>query len=165
MLIMNSDEELATEVAWVVVYLSALSHVATSMLVKSDLLQILVERLGMSNSLQLLIPVRWRPHLFSFLFSICVRVRFSYWNVADKVGRIHRSCLGLGQCAFLIDKFHSWIDFDTIVQVLSMSYMLSEYMCLNCCTLDYFVFNSTSSDISCYFYLTCAWFCDSLVLP
>ena len=58
MLIMNSDEELATEVAWVVVYLSALSHVATSMLVKSDLLQILVERLGMSNSLQLLIPVR-----------------------------------------------------------------------------------------------------------
>ncbi|XP_027070467.2 importin subunit alpha-9 [Coffea arabica] len=53
----KADEELATEVAWVVVYLSALSHVATSMLVKSDLLQILVERLGMSNSLQLLIPV------------------------------------------------------------------------------------------------------------
>ncbi|KAL3531909.1 hypothetical protein ACH5RR_005430 [Cinchona calisaya] len=53
----KADEELATEVAWVVVYLSALSNVATSMLVKIDLLQILVERLGASNSLQLLIPV------------------------------------------------------------------------------------------------------------
>ncbi|THG23756.1 hypothetical protein TEA_002178 [Camellia sinensis var. sinensis] len=51
------DEELATEVAWVVVYLSALSNVAFSMLVKSDLLQLLVERLATSNSLQLLIPV------------------------------------------------------------------------------------------------------------
>lgn len=53
----KSDEELATEVAWVVVYLSALSNVATSMLVKSDLLQVLVERMEISNSLQLLIPV------------------------------------------------------------------------------------------------------------
>ncbi|KAK3038411.1 hypothetical protein RJ639_030577 [Escallonia herrerae] len=53
----KSDEELATEVAWVVVYLSALSSVATSMLVKSDLLQLLVDRLATSNSLQLLIPV------------------------------------------------------------------------------------------------------------
>lgn len=51
------DEELATEVAWVVVYLTALSNVATSMLAKSDLLQILVDRLESSNSLQLLIPV------------------------------------------------------------------------------------------------------------
>lgn len=51
------DDELATEVAWVVVYLSALSNVATSMLVKSDVLQLLVERLATSNSLQLLIPV------------------------------------------------------------------------------------------------------------
>jgi len=51
------DEELATEVAWVVVYLSALSNVATSMLVKSDALQLLVQRLASSNSLQLLIPV------------------------------------------------------------------------------------------------------------
>ncbi|THG18838.1 hypothetical protein TEA_017477 [Camellia sinensis var. sinensis] len=51
------DEELATEVAWVVVYLSALSNVAFGMLVKSDLLQLLVERLATSNSLQLLIPV------------------------------------------------------------------------------------------------------------
>ncbi|KAA8518790.1 hypothetical protein F0562_016436 [Nyssa sinensis] len=53
----KADDELATEVAWVVVYLSALSNVATSMLVKSDLLQLLVERLATSNSLQLLIPV------------------------------------------------------------------------------------------------------------
>lgn len=51
------DDELATEVAWVVVYLSALSNIATSMLVKSDILQLLVNRLATSNSLQLLIPV------------------------------------------------------------------------------------------------------------
>lgn len=38
-------------------YLSALSNVAIDMLVKSDLLQLLVERLATSNSLQLLIPV------------------------------------------------------------------------------------------------------------
>ncbi|KAF5737560.1 hypothetical protein HS088_TW13G00445 [Tripterygium wilfordii] len=53
----KADEELATEVAWVVVYLSALSNVATSMLVKNDVLQLLVQRLATSNSLQLLIPV------------------------------------------------------------------------------------------------------------
>ncbi|KAM1751421.1 hypothetical protein ACFX11_009541 [Malus domestica] len=53
----KSDDELATEVAWVVVYLSALSNLATGMLVKSDVLQLLVERLATSNSLQLLIPV------------------------------------------------------------------------------------------------------------
>ncbi|XP_052176454.1 importin subunit alpha-9 [Diospyros lotus] len=53
----KGDEELATEIAWVVVYLSALSNVATSMFVKSDLLGLLVERLATSNSLQLLIPV------------------------------------------------------------------------------------------------------------
>ncbi|KAJ6755974.1 IMPORTIN ALPHA [Salix purpurea] len=53
----KADEELATEVAWVVVYLSALSNVATSMLVKSDAIQLLVQRLASSNSLQLLIPV------------------------------------------------------------------------------------------------------------
>lgn len=52
------DEELATEVAWVVVYLTALSNIATSMLAKSDLAEILVERLASSNSLQLLIPVQ-----------------------------------------------------------------------------------------------------------
>ncbi|KAL4389989.1 hypothetical protein HN51_010924 [Arachis hypogaea] len=53
----KADDELATEVAWVVVYLSALSNVATSLLVKSDVLQLLVHRLATSNSLQLLIPV------------------------------------------------------------------------------------------------------------
>lgn len=53
------DEELATEVAWVVVYLSALSNFATTMLVKSDVIQLLVERLATSSSLQLLIPVQF----------------------------------------------------------------------------------------------------------
>lgn len=52
----RADEELATEVAWVVVYLSALSNIATSMLVKSDVLPLLVERLATSNSFQLIIP-------------------------------------------------------------------------------------------------------------
>ncbi|KAL6011089.1 Importin subunit alpha-9 [Asimina triloba] len=50
-------EELATEVAWVIVYLSALSDTAISMLVKSGHVPLLVERLATSNSLQLLIPV------------------------------------------------------------------------------------------------------------
>uniref|UniRef100_A0A7N0UWY0 Importin subunit alpha n=1 Tax=Kalanchoe fedtschenkoi TaxID=63787 RepID=A0A7N0UWY0_KALFE len=53
----KADEELATEVAWVVVYLSALSNYATGILVKSDVLELLVQRLATSNSLQLLIPV------------------------------------------------------------------------------------------------------------
>uniref|UniRef100_A0A9I9D840 Importin subunit alpha n=6 Tax=Cucumis melo TaxID=3656 RepID=A0A9I9D840_CUCME len=53
----KADDELATEVAWVIVYLSALSDVAISILVKSDVVQLLVERLSTSNSLQLLIPV------------------------------------------------------------------------------------------------------------
>lgn len=51
------DEEMATEVAWVVVYLAALSSVATSILIRGDLVQLLVEKLATSNSLQLLIPV------------------------------------------------------------------------------------------------------------
>ncbi|KAL4573520.1 hypothetical protein LXL04_020329 [Taraxacum kok-saghyz] len=42
--IIFSDDELATEIAWVVVYLSALSIVATSVLVKPDVLQLLVLR-------------------------------------------------------------------------------------------------------------------------
>lgn len=53
----KADDESATEVAWVVVYLSALSNLATSVLVKSDVLQLLVNRLATSNSLQLMIPV------------------------------------------------------------------------------------------------------------
>ncbi|GMH10091.1 hypothetical protein Nepgr_011932 [Nepenthes gracilis] len=53
----KADEELATEVAWVVVYLSALSNIATSMMVKSNVVQLLVERLATSDSLQLQIPV------------------------------------------------------------------------------------------------------------
>ncbi|KAH9619338.1 hypothetical protein KSS87_003805 [Heliosperma pusillum] len=53
----KSDDEIATEVAWVVVYLSALSDIASSMMAKNNFLQLLVERLASSNSLQLLIPV------------------------------------------------------------------------------------------------------------
>ncbi|EXC16258.1 Importin subunit alpha-2 [Morus notabilis] len=52
----KADDDLATEVAWVAVYLSALSNVATGLLVKSDVLQLLSERLATSSSLQLLIP-------------------------------------------------------------------------------------------------------------
>ncbi|KAJ8533977.1 hypothetical protein K7X08_007301 [Anisodus acutangulus] len=53
----KGDDELATEVAWVIVYLTALSNVATTILAKSNLVQVLVEILAMSSSLQLLIPV------------------------------------------------------------------------------------------------------------
>ncbi|KAL5706357.1 Importin subunit alpha-9 [Ranunculus cassubicifolius] len=53
----KADEELATEVAWVVVYLSALSNIASGILVKSDAIQLLVSRLETSQSLQLRIPV------------------------------------------------------------------------------------------------------------
>ncbi|KAI3992764.1 hypothetical protein MKX01_021725, partial [Papaver californicum] len=49
--------KLATEVAWLFVYLSALSNLASSMLIKSNLVQLLVWRLETSDSLQLLIPV------------------------------------------------------------------------------------------------------------
>lgn len=48
---------MATEVAWIVVYLTALSNSATSVLARSEILQILVERLASSTSYQLLIPV------------------------------------------------------------------------------------------------------------
>ena len=68
LLLKSSDEELATEVAWVVVYLSALSNFATGVLVKSDVLLLLVERLATSNSLQLLIPVTYE---MSYAFAIC----------------------------------------------------------------------------------------------
>lgn len=53
----KSDEELATEIAWVIVYLSALSDIALGMIVKSNIVDLLVERLATSDSLQLLIPV------------------------------------------------------------------------------------------------------------
>ncbi|PHU05452.1 Importin subunit alpha-9 [Capsicum chinense] len=53
----KGDDELATEVAWVIVYLTALSNVATTILAKSDLVEVLIEILGMSTSLQLLIPI------------------------------------------------------------------------------------------------------------
>ncbi|WOL01914.1 importin subunit alpha-2 [Canna indica] len=53
----KSDDELTTEIAWVVVYLSALSEAAVSLLVKSDVVQLLVGKLASSESLQLLIPV------------------------------------------------------------------------------------------------------------
>ncbi|CAE6085746.1 unnamed protein product [Arabidopsis arenosa] len=53
----KTDEETVTEIAWIIVYLSALSDIATSMLLKGGILQLLIERLANSNSLQLLIPV------------------------------------------------------------------------------------------------------------
>ncbi|KAL4591975.1 hypothetical protein LXL04_004952 [Taraxacum kok-saghyz] len=53
----KSDVELATEVAWVVVYLSALSDVAIDVLMKTEIVQVLVDRLAASNTLQSLIPL------------------------------------------------------------------------------------------------------------
>lgn len=79
------DEEIATEIAWIVVYLSALSDIATSMLLKGGILQLLIERLATSNSLQLLIPVTFEQAFFCcqvllnrilttcyFLFKCCI---------------------------------------------------------------------------------------------
>lgn len=59
------DEEIATEIAWIVVYLSALSDIATSMLLKGGILQLLIERLATSNNLQLLIPVTFKQTLLT----------------------------------------------------------------------------------------------------
>ncbi|URE43357.1 hypothetical protein MUK42_14768 [Musa troglodytarum] len=53
----NLDDELVTEVAWVVVYLSALSEAAVGLLVKSDVVHLLVGKLAASERLHLLIPV------------------------------------------------------------------------------------------------------------
>ncbi|KAF2948502.1 hypothetical protein DAI22_01g040600 [Oryza sativa Japonica Group] len=53
----KEDEELATEVAWVVVYLSALSDRGISLIVRSSVPQLLIGRLFSSENLQLLIPV------------------------------------------------------------------------------------------------------------
>ncbi|KAH7672622.1 Importin subunit alpha protein [Dioscorea alata] len=53
----KGDDELATEVAWVVVYLSALSEIAVRLMVKSNIIELLVGRLTASESLPLLIPV------------------------------------------------------------------------------------------------------------
>jgi hypothetical protein len=64
------DEELVTEVAWVVVYLSALSEKATSLIVRSSMPQLLIGRLLASENLQLLIPV---SYLFlDRIFSLCL---------------------------------------------------------------------------------------------
>jgi hypothetical protein len=65
------DEELATEVAWVVVYLSALSEKATSLIVRSSVPQLLIGRLLASENLQLLIPVS-SPFLDCIFFSLCL---------------------------------------------------------------------------------------------
>ncbi|KAL0910890.1 hypothetical protein M5K25_018987 [Dendrobium thyrsiflorum] len=51
------DNELATEVAWVVVYLTALSEYALHVLAKSEVVPLLIGRLAASDNLQLLIPV------------------------------------------------------------------------------------------------------------
>ncbi|KAI3523004.1 hypothetical protein L1887_01057 [Cichorium endivia] len=53
----KSDVELATEVAWVVVYLSALSDVAIQVLMNTEIVQVLVDQLAASNTLQSLIPL------------------------------------------------------------------------------------------------------------
>ncbi|KAJ9559028.1 hypothetical protein OSB04_013642 [Centaurea solstitialis] len=52
----ESGDIIATEIARVVAYLSALSTIATGVLMKTDLLQLLVKRLASSNSPHLLFP-------------------------------------------------------------------------------------------------------------
>ncbi|KAL5546206.1 hypothetical protein UlMin_005893 [Ulmus minor] len=90
----KADDELATEVAWVVVYLSALSNVATSMLIKSDVLQLLVERLATSSSLQLLIPIlRSLGNLVAGDSQTSYAVLIPGQEITDKVIEVLVKCL------------------------------------------------------------------------
>ncbi|POO01609.1 Coatomer beta subunit [Trema orientale] len=90
----KADDELATEVAWVVVYLSALSNVATSMLLKSDALQLLVERLATASSLQLLIPVlRSLGNLVAGDLHTTFAVLVPGQEITDKVIEVLVKCL------------------------------------------------------------------------
>ncbi|KAL5807254.1 hypothetical protein ACOSQ3_030139 [Xanthoceras sorbifolium] len=90
----KADEELATEVAWVIVYLSALSNVATGILVKSDVLQLLVERLATSNSLQLLIPVlRSLGNLVAGDSNTTCAILVPGHEITDKVIEVLGKCL------------------------------------------------------------------------
>ncbi|XP_021715746.1 importin subunit alpha-9-like isoform X1 [Chenopodium quinoa] len=91
----KSDEELATEVAWVAVYLTSLTDVASSMIVKSSLVHLLVERLATSNSLQLLIPVlRSLGNLVASDATIASTMLISGSEVTDKVIVALSKCLG-----------------------------------------------------------------------
>lgn len=91
----KSDEELATEVAWVVVYLTALSNTASSMMVKSNLIDLLVERLATSNSLQLLIPVlRSLGNLVAGDVNVASTVLVGGSEVTNKVIAALAKCLG-----------------------------------------------------------------------
>uniref|UniRef100_A0A803N3W0 Importin subunit alpha n=1 Tax=Chenopodium quinoa TaxID=63459 RepID=A0A803N3W0_CHEQI len=91
----SRDEELATEVAWVAAYLTALTDVASSMMVKSSLVHLLVERLGTSNNLQLLIPVlRSLGNLVAGDANIASTVLISGSEVTDKVIAALSKCLG-----------------------------------------------------------------------
>lgn len=72
------DEETATEIAWIIVYLSALSDIATSMLLKGGILQLLIERLSNSNSLQLLIPVTFEETLYCSKIQDCSYITTDY---------------------------------------------------------------------------------------
>ncbi|XP_030495518.1 importin subunit alpha-9 [Cannabis sativa] len=90
----KADDELATEVAWVVVYLSALSNVATGMLVRSDVLQLLVERLATASSLQLLIPVlRGLGNLVAGELHTTFAVLVPGREITDKVVEVLVKCL------------------------------------------------------------------------
>lgn len=51
------EDELSTEVSWIVTYLSALSQNATSILVRNGIIPLLVENLQKSKSLNSIIPV------------------------------------------------------------------------------------------------------------
>jgi len=65
----------------VVVYLSALSNIATSMLVKSNVLELLVHKLATSNSLQLMIPVMISTTSKVFGSFVAKNVPLYTWNL------------------------------------------------------------------------------------
>lgn len=100
---------MAIEVAWVVVYLSALSETAVGLLVKTDIGQLLVERLIASESLQLLIPVMiLHEEIFFFgcpvnlfILSIACCIRCHLKSVFDKVPDFKIHIIALNHCAIL----------------------------------------------------------------
>ncbi|CAO2824249.1 unnamed protein product [Amaranthus hypochondriacus] len=91
----KSEEELVTEVAWVVVYLTALSNMATNTMVKSDLVHLLVERLTISISVQLQIPVlRSLGNLVAGDATLASTVLIAGSEVTEKLVAALVKCLG-----------------------------------------------------------------------
>ncbi|CAO2161132.1 unnamed protein product [Urochloa humidicola] len=72
----KADEELATAVAWLVVYLSARSEKATSLIVRSSVPQVLIGRFVESEKSEFLIPVS-----SDFSITYCSLSYSTFWHL------------------------------------------------------------------------------------